>query len=237
MKIGNWLIYFSYLRECFVDRLLHLSASAPGSVDPARRRGSGQVQGVGDYDAWYYNRPIARAYFNYPRRATNLVDMIERFAPTRVLEFGSGLGHVLREARRRGILMVGTETSDYAVSHSLCPGAIVKIGEIPKCNLPFPNEAFDLVFSTEVMEHVPEACTLPVLRELHRICSHRALMTINTFDRDEPGHINVHPRQWWLKAFVEVGFEHNDRLWAAIDRMKYLDWEIFVLDKQAPSTR
>lgn len=221
MKVGNWLIFFCYLREWLIDRLSRSSASAAGRDEPARRRGSEQVQGVGDYDAWYYNRPIARAYLNHPRRATNLVDMIERFAPSRVFEFGSGLGHVLREARRRDIRIVGTETSDYAVSYSLCPDAIVKIGEIPQSSLPFPEGAFDLVFSTEVMEHVSEACTLPVLHELHRICSRYALFTINTSNRGEPGHINLHPRQWWLTAFAAADFVHNDRMWKEMEQMNF----------------
>jgi len=231
MKVGNWLIFFCYLREWLIDRLSRSSASAGSRNEPTTCQGPGQVQGVGDYDAWYYNRPIARAYLNHPRRAKNLVDMIERFAPSRVFEFGSGLGHVLREARRRDILIVGTETSNYAVTHFLCPDAIVKIGEVPQNSLPFLDGAFDLVFSTEVMEHVSEACTLPVLRELHRICSRYALFTINTFNRTEPGHINVHPRQWWLTAFVAAGFVHNERMWKEMERMKFLDWEIFVLEK------
>lgn len=231
MKIGSWQVYFHYLRECIIDRLALIRAIFTGR-EPAQAIHQGkQVTGVQDYDAWYYNQPRARAYMNHPRRAINLVDMIARFAPSNVFEFGSGLGHIVQEARRRGIQIVGTETSDYAVRHSLCPKAIIRIGEIPQNSLPFPDEAFDLVFSTEVMEHVSEINTMPVLRELHRICSRYALFTINTSDMTEPGHINMHPRGWWLKAFHDVGFAHNNSLWKEMERIKYLDWEIFALEK------
>ena len=228
MKLGDRLIYFSYLRERVTDAWS--SQPARTALHEPRDPGA-QALGIDDYDEWYYSRPVARAYLNHPRRAQNLVDLIEYFAPTRVFEFGSGLGHVLREARRRGIPIVGTETSDYAGSHSLCPDATVKIGEIPRSSLPFADGDFDLVFSSEVMEHVSEACTLPTLHELHRICSRYALFTINTSNREEPGHINVHPRQWWLTAFAAAGFAHNDRMWKEMERMKFLDWEIFVLEK------
>lgn len=227
MKLGPYLIYFDYMRA----RLADWVSGAATSRAPSHRD-AGAALGVQDYDAWYYNRPLARAYLNHPRRAANLVDMIEHLAPTRVFEFGSGLGHVVREARRRGISIVGSETSRYALANNFCPESVVEIQEIPLGDLPFADDAFDLVFCTEVLEHVTEAATLPVLRELHRVVSRRALMTINTVNFHEPGHVNVHPRDWWLERFASVGFVHDDDAWCKLERMKWLDWEVFVFEKR-----
>lgn len=227
MKLGDYLIWI----DCKRARLADWWSGTSTGPEPPHRNGGAEL-GVQDYDAWYYGRAVARAYFNHPRRAANLVDMIERFAPARVFEFGSGLGHVLREAQRRGIRIVGSETSRYALAHSFCPESVVEIPEIPRGNLPFPDGAFDLVFSSEVLEHVTEAATLPVLRELHRVGSRRALLTINTTNLREPGHVNVHPRDWWLERFASVGFVHDDDAWRELERVKWLDWELFVFEKR-----
>lgn len=220
MKWGGYSIWFRYQRERLLD--WRQCRSPPGT------HVAGANLGVDDYDAAYYQRPLARAYLSHPRRAGNLVDMIETLQPSRVFEFGAGLGHVAREARRRGIEFIGSETSPYALANSLCPEAMVKIDEIPKSALPFADNTFDLAFSTEVLEHVVEAATLPVLRELHRVAGGRALLTINTSNLHEPGHINVHPRAWWLEQFARAGFVHDDDAWRALERMKWIDWELFV---------
>lgn len=220
MKWGGYSIWLHHQRE----RLLDWRRSRDARADPV----AGARLAVHDYDAAYYQRPLARAYLNHPRRAKNLVDMIAHLRPERVFEFGAGLGHVAREARRRGIGFVGSETSAYALAHNLCPEAMVRIDEIPHSPLPFADASFDLAFSTEVLEHVPGAATPAVLRELHRVAAGRALMTINVTNRHEPGHINIHPRGWWLQQFARAGFVHDDATWAELERMKWIDWELFV---------
>lgn len=187
---------------------------------------------VDDYEEWYYNRPAAKAYLSDIRIWKNLVDMIEYFNPQNVFEFGSGMGHLLAEAKKRNINITGSETSDYALKNSLCKESVIKIREIPENYLPFPSDSFDLIFSSEVMEHVKEELTRAVIEELYRVCSHFALLTINTSDPDQPGHINMKPRDWWIKEFERAGFKHNDQIWADLDKMKYLDWDIFVFEKR-----
>lgn len=184
-----------------------------------------------DYEEWYYNRPRAKRYLNDEKIWMGLADRIQYFKPSQVFEFGSGLGNFLKEAKKRGIDIIGSETSEYAIQNSLCKGKVVKIGQIPKSKLPFKDNSFDLVFSTEVMEHVKETDTEAVIRELNRVCSNYALLTINTFDYTQPGHINIHPREWWKKNFEENGFEHDDKIWNDLNKNKYVNWDIFVFKK------
>ena len=184
-----------------------------------------------DYEEWYYNRPQAKKYLNDKKIWINLVDMIHYFEPNSVLDFGCGLGNVLKEARKRNVNIIGCETSRYAIRNSLCKERVVKTREIPKSKLPFKDNSFDLVFSAEVMEHVKETDTEAVIKELNRICSNYALLTINTFDYKQPGHINVHPRKWWLKKFENEGFKHDDKIWADLNKIKYLQWDIYVFKK------
>jgi SAM-dependent methyltransferase len=184
-----------------------------------------------EYEEWYYNRPHAKNYLNDAKIWVNLVDMIQYFEPERVFEFSSELGQVLKEAQKRNINIIGTEVSDYAIKNSLCKERIIKIGEILICKLPFEDNSFDLVFSSEVLEHVKEEHTDAVIKELNRISSKYALLTINTQDPDQPGHINMHPRSWWLRIFEESSFKHDDEIWADLNKMKYLSWDLFVFKK------
>lgn len=184
-----------------------------------------------EYDTWYYNRPEAKAYARNETIWQNLADMIQYFKPSVVFEFGSGLGHLVREVKARNIDIVGSEVSDYAIENSLCPGNIVKIGVIPFEVLPFDDGAFDLVFSSEVMEHVEEEHTDSVIGELYRVCSKHALLTINTFDPVMAGHINMHPRGWWLERFEACGFVRDDANWSYLNSIKCIGWDVYAFSK------
>jgi len=184
-----------------------------------------------DYETWYYNRPQSKVYLSDKKIWTNQIDMIESFEPDMVFEFGSGLGYALKEAETRGIKMVGCETSEYAVKNSICKTNMIRIGEIPDQSLPFLDNTFDLVFSSEVMEHIKEEQTNSVIRELYRISRKHILLTINTFDANQPGHINMHARDWWISKFEAVGFEHDEKKYEKLNKMKYINWDIFVFEK------
>jgi SAM-dependent methyltransferase len=184
-----------------------------------------------DYENWYYNRPQSQAYLKDKKIWTNQVDMIECFEPEIVFEFGSGLGYALQEAETRGIKMIGCETSEYAIKNSICKTSLILTGEIPDQSLPFLDNTFDLVFSSEVMEHIKQEHTNSVISELYRICRKHILLTINTFDANQPGHINMHARDWWVDKFEAVGFEQDEQTYEKLSKMKYLNWDIFVFEK------
>lgn len=72
--------------------------------------------------------------------------------------------------------------------------------------MPFRDKEFDLVFCTEMMEHVPEESANAVLMEVKRV-GHTAYFTIATRD-DAPfdTHVNVHDLFYWVNKFDDLGF-------------------------------
>jgi ubiquinone/menaquinone biosynthesis C-methylase UbiE len=184
------------------------------------------------YGEWYFNRPDAKKYLSTSKIWVNLADMIATFQPNRIFEFGSGLGNLVAEVSKRGYDIVGSEISEYALSHNLAPEKVMRIGLIPEDNLPFPDNSFDLVFSSEVLEHIPLQITDAVISELYRVCSKHILLTINTFDAKQPGHINMHSHKWWVKRFSENGFSENKKLTKKMKKMRFIGWDVFVFDKE-----
>ena len=158
---------------------------------PARWRKHSRAMGVDDYEQWYWNRPQAQKHLNNTRVWTDLADMIEHFNPHKIFEFGSGLGYLLEECQKRKIDIVGSETSIYAIEHSRCKDKVLKIGRIPEHRLPFEDNSFDLVVSSDVMEHVDPKDTEPVIKELNRILM-KGFME-NWLPGVKQMHLSAHP--------------------------------------------
>jgi len=74
-------------------------------------------------------------------------------------------------------------------------------------DLPFRDKTFDLFFSCEVMEHIPEEFADTILLEAKRV-SKQVFFTIAT--RDDPpfhSHICIHNGGWWINRFDKLGFK------------------------------
>jgi SAM-dependent methyltransferase len=86
-------------------------------------------------------------------RAAELERIVRHLhAGARVLEIGAGTGRQALELQRRGFDVAAIEMpdSDY-VQHRIFP-----ITDYDGRHIPFGNRTFDIVFSSNVMEHVPD---------------------------------------------------------------------------------
>jgi ubiquinone/menaquinone biosynthesis C-methylase UbiE len=111
-------------------------------------------------------RSAARSYLDALRLA-ELEDLLARngdaFRDREVLEIGSGTGVQLAALRRvcRRAVGVDLATSEYAV------GRDARIIEYDGRTLPFPDDSFDTVYSSNVLEHVTDQPTMQ--REIARV--------------------------------------------------------------------
>ena len=125
-----------------------------------------------------------------------------------VLDVGCGPGWSVIEFLKRGKEARGVEPCKYLFGQELRVPAglgIVKEGAIT--SIPFPADSFDMVFCTDVLEHLVESEVNKALSELVRvskkyifcsICSTEAVMF-----PDMKLHQTVKPREWWEKQFAE----------------------------------
>jgi len=75
-----------------------------------------------------------------------------------------------------------------------------------------PPEPHDVVFCTDVMEHVEHDCIMPVLRDIRRLTKKVAYFVISTKPAQKTladgrnAHISLHPADWWIERIKEAGF-------------------------------
>jgi SAM-dependent methyltransferase len=121
-----------------------------------------------------------------------------------VLDFGCGNGYAVRKMRQSGGDWIGIEYSQAAYDKYLkesyfCTGTTKQ----------FADRQFDMVYSTEVLEHVPEMDVPDVTRELCRLADKYLFLTISLrpSSDDNRYHCTLKPREWWEGKFTGHGFE------------------------------
>jgi SAM-dependent methyltransferase len=97
-------------------------------------------------------------------RAAEIKKVIQYFPPlARVLEVGAGTGRQAMELAKRGYSVEAIEipASNYAEAR------LFNITDFDGRQIPFPDASFDVVFSSNVLEHVPDLAQMH--REIRRV--------------------------------------------------------------------
>jgi 2-polyprenyl-3-methyl-5-hydroxy-6-metoxy-1,4-benzoquinol methylase len=133
----------------------------------------------------------------------------------RVLDVGCGIGQGVAMMRNAGIEAYGIDISE-RIKPFWKEGKIDKFCQVACADkIPFPDNHFDLVVCTEVMEHIPEEGIKKVLKEIKRVGSNffftialaEALHKM-PHDGSEP-HICVKSPAWWKAMFDKLGYRTN----------------------------
>lgn len=88
--------------------------------------------------------------------------------PRQVLEIGGGHGLVAWYLRKNGVRVF---TAD--IDTRLGPSVLASVTQ-----LPFRDNAFDVVICCDVLEHMPFESSVEALREIHRITARRAVFSV-----------------------------------------------------------
>ena len=132
------------------------------------------------------------------------------------LDFGCGNGYAVRRMREFGHQWFGLECSQAAFERHLNEPYFY-LGDTRQ----FRDRQFDLVYSTEVLEHIPEAQVDDVARELGRIAGKFLFFTISLrpSSQDNRFHCTLRPRSWWESKFVAHGFQVDRHIVSAYQRI------------------
>lgn len=126
--------------------------------------------------AGYYHGAVLTAAPPGARYAEWLERAERGRGPGRLLEVGAGSGAFVTAALRRGWQADATEVSRSGLELLRATGARVFAGELADAG--YPDAAFDLAVSLEVIEHLPEPGRQ--LRELHRVLAPGGLLLLST---------------------------------------------------------
>lgn len=120
-----------------------------------------------------------------------------------VLDFGCGNGYAVRQMRSRGADWAGVEFSQTAYDKYL-PEPWFYQGDTSQ----FADRQFDMVYSTEVLEHVPEEEVGPTVADLCRVAAKYLFLTISLrpSSDDNRYHCTLKSRGWWEAQFTAHGF-------------------------------
>jgi SAM-dependent methyltransferase len=172
---------------------------------------------IGNPDWMYWGRcsvgTVGRAftkeeYFKrYRSHNHKIVDsIVAYYNPQNVLSLGCGLGFDVERFVQLGIDVIGLEITQSGIDDSPVSEYIVN-GSATDLSI-FNDKEFDMVGALELMEHLPPELTEQTIREIRRVGRTFGVFTIGRGTQD-PTHINLRPREEWMKLLspVDTKFE------------------------------
>lgn len=116
------------------------------------------------YNKGYYIK--ARKHQRNALKLDKMMDIIMRVNPKKVLDIGCGVGYLVEKLREAGVDAYGTDFSPALIEYwKGDPHFQVADAKVQ----PFKDREFDLVVSTDVLEHISEDDIPLVLEEMKRV--------------------------------------------------------------------
>lgn len=138
---------------------------------------------------------------------------LEHWHPGSVLDVGCSLGWTLEYFSSQGISAVGVDISEVAVRRARQLGRDARLA-CASC-LPFSDASFDVVLSSDCLEHLDEDDARRAVAEMVRVARRGIAVKINPrLDRDRlwkllagsPLHLTLQPVEQWLGWFRAEGW-------------------------------
>jgi 2-polyprenyl-3-methyl-5-hydroxy-6-metoxy-1,4-benzoquinol methylase len=147
-----------------------------------------------DFFAWHLEH--ARAY------SIKTMDWyIDTYQPSDVVDFGCGIGSYLESAYKKSRKVLGFDISPYAKDFT--PYYLHPFITYMDCTRPINCGPFDCVISFETAEHIDPSGTTQFVLNLVNATGKHLLFTAAPPGQEGTGHINLHPKQYWINIFAK----------------------------------
>lgn len=126
-----------------------------------------------------------------------------------VLDVGSGEGLLVSALLRKGLDARGIDISDVVVAR--CNQRMpVRFSHGSALDLPFEPESFDVVVSTDCLEHLAPEDVPRALAEMRRVARRAVFLRITTIaDREADRQLTMEGRAWWETRCFEAGLRKH----------------------------
>lgn len=123
-----------------------------------------------------------------------------------VLDVGCGPGYSILRFLLAGKEVMGTEVCEHLYETALISFMVNEVVVPARIQaLPFEADSYDLVYCTDVLEHIPEQDIEVSIRELVRVARKYVYVSVSTvpaqFHPELGLHETVKPKEWWYQFF------------------------------------
>lgn len=142
-------------------------------------------------------------------RVQRVIGMLHGFQPASLLDIGSGRGAFLWKLLDAfpELPVTCIDLLDYRVTdiEAVRAGGVANLRgiEMDARTMTFDDDEFDVVTLLEVLEHIPDAAA--VAREVVRVASRFAVVTVPSHEDDNPEHVHLFDRDRLTALFLDAG--------------------------------
>ncbi len=167
-------------------------------------------KGMNKFDISLYNEEFFQWHLTYAREySIRTMDwFIENYKPKSILDIGAGIGSYLESGYDKGISVFGFDISEAAQKYT--PEHIKPFIKYQDCTEPISVGIFDCVISFETAEHIRPEGTEQFIENLVNATGKWLLFTAAPPGQEGTGHINCHPKAFWVDKFLD-----HKLIWAA----------------------
>ena len=175
------------------------------------------------FDSEYWTKKNKSNYSSAIIRTSiqrTLADIISKLHFKQGLELGCGGGYFIYLMNTKNKCFVGVDISKYAIDEGINKLGLkdqLFVSSIHDLSM-FPDNSFDIVYSQQVLEHLPTELVPLLIKELKRVCKKGCLLylflvlgyedQIAKADNDvDKTHINLKSKAWWDYQFSKEGFK------------------------------
>lgn len=172
------------------------------------------------YDKNYYVKSKISNYTDYRKKKFDglATDLFSFVAGKRVLDYGAATGGLVKALFDKGIDIVGTDISTWAVDYGKSE---YKLGD--RLQYYSPDLLFgryDLVLFLDVLEHIDTKELIKIVSKIRAnevivripVSKNEGELFVLSVSNNDKTHIQIHCRRWWIDLFKGYGFDNFERI-------------------------